>query len=94
MWIVEAATSDVIALQMNADTSISAFPDNDNLFSWVGTIKGPAATVCNCYLSRQKLGMSILLILILLKFKSTCFFHIQLNESVLLCRSTRACRTS
>jgi ubiquitin-conjugating enzyme E2 C len=27
------------------DTGISAFPDGDNIFKWVGTIQGPAATV-------------------------------------------------
>ena len=30
---------------MSGDASVSAFPDNDNLFKWIGTITGPAATV-------------------------------------------------
>jgi hypothetical protein len=32
-------------LQTSGDASVSAFPDNDNLFQWIGTIRGPAATV-------------------------------------------------
>ena len=30
---------------MNADKSVSAFPDGDNLFSWKGSIQGAAGTV-------------------------------------------------
>ena len=31
--------------QSNTDTSISAFPEGDNLFKWIGTIKSAAGTV-------------------------------------------------
>ena len=30
---------------MGGDAGISAFPDGDNIFNWVGTIQGPAGTV-------------------------------------------------
>jgi len=30
---------------MKADKGISAFPDGDNIFKWVGTIHGPEETV-------------------------------------------------
>jgi len=33
------------AKQTSADAGISAFPDGDNIFSWVGTIEGAAGTV-------------------------------------------------
>jgi len=31
--------------QMSGDRSVSAFPDGDNLFRWIGTINGPIGTV-------------------------------------------------
>ncbi|EAY73474.1 hypothetical protein OsI_01354 [Oryza sativa Indica Group] len=33
-----------MALMMGADPGVSAFPEGDNIFSWVGTIAGSAAT--------------------------------------------------
>lgn len=30
---------------MSADKSVSAFPESDNLFQWIGTITGPKDTV-------------------------------------------------
>jgi ubiquitin-conjugating enzyme E2 C len=35
----------LICLQMSGDKGISAFPDGDNLFRWIGTITGPIGTV-------------------------------------------------
>lgn len=32
-------------LMMSTDKSISAFPDGENLFKWIGTISGPKGTV-------------------------------------------------
>lgn len=37
--------SELMALMMAGDAGISAFPDGDSLFSWVGTIAGAAGTV-------------------------------------------------
>lgn len=34
-------------LQMKGDKGISAFPDGDNIFKWIGTIAGPDETVRN-----------------------------------------------
>jgi ubiquitin-conjugating enzyme E2 C len=34
-----------MALMMSGDTGISAFPDGDSLFFWVGTIAGADGTV-------------------------------------------------
>ena len=34
-----------VRFQMAGDTSVSAFPDGDNLFSWKGTIHGAKDTV-------------------------------------------------
>ena len=33
------------AVQMSGDAGISAFPDGDNLFTWIGTISGSDGTV-------------------------------------------------
>ena len=34
-----------LAAQTSADAGISAFPEGDNIFNWVGTIAGGAQTV-------------------------------------------------
>lgn len=31
--------------QMSGSTEVSAFPDGDNIFKWIGTVKGPKGTV-------------------------------------------------
>lgn len=36
---------DALPLQMSGDKGISAFPESDNLFKWIGTIDGAAGTV-------------------------------------------------
>ncbi len=35
----------VLMMQMSADKGISAFPESDNLFKWIGTIDGAQGTV-------------------------------------------------
>lgn len=34
-----------LSLQLSADPGVSAFPDGDNLFKWIGTIEGGKGTV-------------------------------------------------
>ncbi|KAL1502179.1 hypothetical protein ABEB36_007361 [Hypothenemus hampei] len=36
---------ELMTLMMSADKSISAFPDGENFFSWIGTITGPKDSV-------------------------------------------------
>ncbi|XP_028667831.2 ubiquitin-conjugating enzyme E2 C [Erpetoichthys calabaricus] len=36
---------ELMTLMMSGDKGISAFPESDNLFKWIGTIIGPAGTV-------------------------------------------------
>ena len=38
---------DHIFFQMSVDKGVSAFPEDDNLFKWIGTIEGPSDTVSN-----------------------------------------------
>jgi len=37
---------DICSVQMSGDPGVSAFPEGDNLFKWVGTLAGPKGTVC------------------------------------------------
>eukprot|EP01135_Chromosphaera_perkinsii_P000819 Nk52_evm107s151 gene=Nk52_evmTU107s151 len=43
--VTKRLQQELMTLMMSQDNSISAFPENDNLFSWVGTIKGGKGTV-------------------------------------------------
>mgnify|MGYP001996116090 FL=1 len=46
----------MMSLMTSADSGISAFPDGDNIFSWVGTIEGAVGT---CYEKlRYKLSLT------------------------------------
>lgn len=36
---------ELMTLMMNSDKSITAFPEGENLFKWIGTITGPKDTV-------------------------------------------------
>ena len=37
--------SELMSLMASADPGVSAFPDGDSLFSWLGTIQGAVSTV-------------------------------------------------
>jgi len=37
--------SELMSLMMSQDKGISAFPDGDNLLSWIGTVEGPKDSV-------------------------------------------------
>jgi len=37
--------SELMSLMMSSDKGISAFPDGDNLLSWIGTVEGPIDSV-------------------------------------------------
>lgn len=43
--VYSAAQQVLFPPQMSGDKGISAFPESDNLFKWVGTIYGAAGTV-------------------------------------------------
>lgn len=36
---------ELLSLMMSGEKSVSAFPDGDNLFKWIGIIQGPIGTV-------------------------------------------------
>ena len=42
--VVRRLQSELMALMMGGDSGVSAFPEGDNIFHWVGTIAGSAAT--------------------------------------------------
>jgi len=43
--VTKRLQSELMSLMMSADAGISAFPEADNLFSWVGNITGGVGTV-------------------------------------------------
>ncbi|KAJ8648747.1 hypothetical protein MRB53_001770 [Persea americana] len=43
--VLKRLQSELMALMMSGDPGISAFPDGDNIFNWVGTITGSKDTV-------------------------------------------------
>ena len=43
--VTKRLQSELMGLMASADAGVSAFPDGDSLFSWVGTIHGAAGTV-------------------------------------------------
>ncbi|KAE9593435.1 hypothetical protein Lal_00028776 [Lupinus albus] len=43
--VLRRLQSELMALMMSGDSGISAFPEEDNIFSWKGTIKGSKDTV-------------------------------------------------
>ncbi|RLM92653.1 ubiquitin-conjugating enzyme E2 20-like [Panicum miliaceum] len=42
--VVRRLQSELMALMMGGDPGVSAFPEGDNIFNWVGTIAGSART--------------------------------------------------
>jgi len=42
--VTKRLQSELMTLMMSGLTGVSAFPEGDNLLSWVGTIQGPAGT--------------------------------------------------
>jgi len=43
--VTKRLQNELMALMMSGSKGVSAFPDNDNLFKWIGTIEGPESTV-------------------------------------------------
>lgn len=43
--VTKRLQSELMSLMASADPGVSAFPDGDSLFSWVGTIHGAPGTV-------------------------------------------------
>merc|ERR1711903_45206 len=43
--VMKRLQQELMQLMMSGDNSVSAFPEGDNLFSWIGTITGSVGTV-------------------------------------------------
>lgn len=43
--VTKRLRQDLTTLMLSGDKSISAFPDNDNLFNWIATITGGTGTI-------------------------------------------------
>ena len=48
MFIFSRLQNELMKLMMAGCKGVSAFPDGDNLFKWIGTIEGPENTVSKC----------------------------------------------
>lgn len=44
--VTKRLQQELLSLMMSGEKGVSAFPDGDNLFKWIGTIQGPVGTVC------------------------------------------------
>lgn len=44
-FVIFRLQKELMALMMSSEKGVSAFPDGDNIFRWIGTISGPEATV-------------------------------------------------
>ncbi|XP_064420180.1 ubiquitin-conjugating enzyme E2 C [Latimeria chalumnae] len=53
--VTKRLQQELMALMMSGDKGISAFPEMDNLFKWIGTIDGAVGTVYEGY--RYKLSL-------------------------------------
>ena len=43
--VTKRLQQELLSLMMSGENGVSAFPDGDNLFRWIGTISGPIGTV-------------------------------------------------
>jgi ubiquitin-conjugating enzyme E2 C len=43
--VTKRLQQELLSLMMSGEKGVSAFPDGDNLFKWIGTIAGPSGTV-------------------------------------------------
>lgn len=43
--VTKRLQKELMALVMTTDQGVSAFPEGDNMFKWIGTIRGPVGTV-------------------------------------------------
>lgn len=43
--VTKRLQQELLSLMMSGEKGVSAFPDGDNLFKWIGTITGPSGTV-------------------------------------------------
>uniref|UniRef100_G3MNP4 Ubiquitin-conjugating enzyme E2 C n=1 Tax=Amblyomma maculatum TaxID=34609 RepID=G3MNP4_AMBMU len=53
--VTKRLQQELMTLMMSGDKGISAFPDGDNLFRWIGTIQGPPGTVYEKLVYRLRL---------------------------------------
>ena len=57
---------ELLSLMMSGEKGVSAFPDGDNLFKWIGTIQGPTGTVLIYFNCIKIFQSSLILVIILL----------------------------
>lgn len=78
---------ELMVLMMSSEKGISAFPDGENIFKWIGTISGPASTVYTGHTYRLQLEFpnSYPYSAPIVKFLTPCFHpNVDLNGSICL----------
>lgn len=77
---------ELLSLMMSAEKGVSAFPDGDNLFKWIGTISGPLGTVYEGLEYRLVLDFpnGYPIVAPRIRFETTCF-HPNVDENGNIC---------
>lgn len=77
---------ELLALMMSGEKGVSAFPDGDNLFKWIGTISGPIGTVYEGLEYRLILDFpnGYPIVAPRIRFESSCF-HPNVDENGNIC---------
>lgn len=78
---------ELMVLMMSSEKGISAFPDGENIFKWIGTISGPEDTVYNGHKYRLQLEFpnSYPYAAPVVKFLTPCFHpNVDLSGSICL----------
>ncbi|RNA21740.1 ubiquitin-conjugating enzyme E2 C [Brachionus plicatilis] len=77
---------ELMSLMMSGEKGVSAFPDGDNLFKWIGTIQGPIGTVYEGLEYRLILDFpnGYPIVAPKVKFESSCF-HPNVDENGNIC---------
>lgn len=78
---------ELMVLMMSSEKGISAFPDGENIFKWIGTISGPKSTVYTGHTYRLQLEFpnSYPFSAPIVKFLTPCFHpNVDLSGSICL----------
>jgi len=84
--VTKRLQSELMSLMMGGVSDVSAFPDGDNLFKWLGTIKGVNDTVYEGLTFKLSIefGSSYPLEPPVVKFETSCF-HPNVDQNGAIC---------
>lgn len=74
---------ELMVLMMSTEKGVSAFPDGENLFKWIGTITGPRDTVIYFYiLTKVLINMANKNMYNILIIIGLCWSYVQINFGI------------